>query len=127
MLFVAGRSAFSGSTAHREFFADVFAWRLMMLGAAAFGFLVTFIALYREIHGLKNVMLPLLAIVPAYLLLTSLNMWWAAKTTARLDYPLPPVTEEGVRRLRWIRALKACLGLAFGVIVALWYVHSVSK
>ena len=99
----------------------------MMLGAAAFGFLVTFIALDHEIHALKNVMLPLLAIVPAYLLLMSLNMWWAAKTTARLGYPIPPVTEDDVRRWRWMRALKAFLGLAFGVVVALWYVHSVSQ
>ena len=98
-----------------------------MLGAAAFGFLITFIALYHEIHGLKNVMMPLLAIVPSYLLLMSLNMWWAAKTTARLDYSLPPVTEQDMRRLRWLRVLKACLGLAFGIAIALWYVHSVSK
>ena len=127
MLFVAGRITVSRVHVHREFFADVFAWRLMMLGAAAFGFLVTFIALDHEIHALKNVMLPLLAIVPAYLLLVSLNMWWAAKTTAQLGYPFPSITEASVRRLRWMRVLKACLGLAFGVVVALWYVQSVSK
>jgi predicted outer membrane lipoprotein len=127
MHLVADRSVVARPTAHRELFADAFAWRLTMLGAAAFGFLVTFIALDHEIHTLTNVMLPLLAIVPAYLLLMSLNMWWAARTTAQFGQTRLQVVAENPARLRGIRVLTTCCGLAFGIIVALWYVHSVSK
>jgi predicted outer membrane lipoprotein len=98
-----------------------------MLAAAAFGFLVTFIALDHQIRAITNVMLPLLAIVPVYLLLMSLNMWWAARTTAQLGRTTLPVAAENPTRLRGIRVLATCCGLAFGIIVAFWYVHSVSK
>ncbi len=117
----------SASTEHRDHLPETFVWRFTILGAAALGFLVTFILLDHQIHAFKDVILPLLVILPAYLCLTSLNMWWAAKTTARLGQMASPVTAQSARRLRAGRAVTACCGLAFGVLVALWYVHSVSR
>lgn len=98
-----------------------------MLGAAAFGFLVTFLLLDNEIHAPKNVMLPLLGILPAYLFLASLNTWWAARTAEKIGSPAWATDPKTDRNRRLHSIYKACFGLVFGVIAALWYVHSVSK
>ena len=126
MLHVADRSVTSERTAHRDLFAETMVWRLAMLGAAALGFLVTFLLLDHEIPAFRDVVLPLLAILPAYLVLTSLNMWWAAKTASKLGLIERCLSPHDAQRLRRGRILKACCGLAFGVAAALWYVHSVS-
>jgi hypothetical protein len=123
---VDNRSAAARPTTYRNLFTETFVWRLTVLGAATFGFLVTFMLLYHEIRALYNVILPLLAILAAYLFLMSLNMWWAAMATAKLGQKAGPLTAEGVRRLRTTRVVQACCGLVFGVLAALWYVHSVS-
>ena len=112
---------------YRGTFADAFVSRLTILGAAALGFLVTFILLDHEIRSFKDVVLPLLVILPAYLLLTSLNMWWAARATAELGRRASTLSEEGARRSRIADVVKACCGLALGVVVALVYVHGVSR
>ncbi len=112
---------------YRDRFADAFVARVTILGAAALGFLVTFILLDHEIRAFKDVVLPLLVILPAYLLLTSLNMWWAAQATAELGRPASALSDEGARRSRAADVVKACCGLALGIIVALLYVHGVSR
>jgi hypothetical protein len=112
---------------YRDRYADAFVARVTILGAAALGFLVTFVLLDHEIRAFKDVVLPLLIILPAYLMLTSLNMWWATKTTAELGRPGSTLSDEGVRRSRAADVIKACCGLALGVIVALWYIHGVSR
>src|SRR5689334_1848763 len=114
MLIVADRSAASGPPAYRDLFAENFAWRLTMLGAAALGFLVTFLLLDHEIHLLENVMLPLLAILTAYLFLSSLNTWYAAKTTVKLGDRVPHVSAGAARHLRTVRALQSVAGFALG-------------
>ena len=103
----------------RENLADLFITRLTVLGAAALGFLVTFLLLDHEIHGLKNVMLPLLSIVPAYLFLASLNTWWAARAAAKSGLPAWPADPKADRTSGVGRFYTTGLGLAFGVIAAL--------
>jgi hypothetical protein len=98
-----------------------------MLGAAALGFLVTFLLLDHEIHSLWNVMLPLLGILPAYLFLASLNTWWAARAAAKSGLPAWPADPTMDRTNGVRRVYTTGLGLALGVIAALWYVHSVTR
>jgi predicted outer membrane lipoprotein len=124
---VADRSVASTPTSNREIRADLFITRLTVLGAAAFGFLVTFLLLDHEIHAPKNVMLPLLSIGPAYLFLASLNTWWAARTAAKISPPTWAADAPPDRHRNVQRAYTTCCGLAFGVIAALWYIHSVSR
>ncbi|HEV2038269.1 MAG TPA: hypothetical protein VGQ96_06665, partial [Candidatus Eremiobacteraceae bacterium] len=112
---------------YRDVFTDTFVWRLTLLGVTALGFLATYLLLDHEIHALKNVVLPLLIILPLYLVLTSLNLWWAAQATAKLGQSAAPVVAHSELRLRMTRVLKVCIGLAFGVLAALWYIHSVSQ
>jgi hypothetical protein len=124
---VADRSLASPLSSRREKLADLFITRLTVLGAAALGFLVTFLLLDHEIHGLKNVMLPLLGILPAYLLLATLNTWWAARTAADIGLPAWPADPKADRNNNVSRIYTTGFGLAFGVIAALWYVHSVTR
>lgn len=125
ILCVADRSVASQS--QRQNLADLFITRLTVLGAAALGFLVTFLLLDHEIHGLKNVMLPLLGIVPAYLFLVSLNTWWAARAAAKSGLLAWPADPKVDRTGAVGRVYTTGLGLAFGIIAALWYVHSVTR
>ena len=98
----------------------------MILGASALGFIVTFLILGSKIMSLTNAMLPLLAFVIIYLLLISLNMLWVARTVSRLGQPAKAI-ERGTTARRVRRLLLTVGGLAFGVLAAIWYVHSVSK
>ncbi len=100
---------------------------MTLLGVTALGFLATYLLLDHEIHALKNVVLPLLIILPLYVMLTSLNMWWAAKATVNLGQSAAPVAAHSELRLRMTRLLKVCVGLGFGILAALWYIHSVSQ
>jgi hypothetical protein len=127
MPFVADRSLTSGRSAYRDVLADRLLWRLTVVGAAALGFLATFLLLDHEIRLLKNVILPLLALLPVYLILMSVNTWWAAKVMAKQGLTPRPRAPRGSYRFRVERLLTAGCGLAFGVLAALWYVHSVSK
>jgi len=88
--------------------------------------LATFIAIDHEIRAFKDVVLPLLAILPIYLVLTSVNTWWAAQHMARFGLQ-HGATQSGQRTFGLERTISACCGLAFGIAMALWYVRSVSK
>ena len=124
---VADVSAPTGRTVKRDHLTEKLAWRLSVLGAATLGFLITFIALDHEIHSFKNVVLPLLAILPVYLVLMSITTWWAARSMA--GFHRVPRAEAGMdqSRVRMWRVLRSCCGLAFGVLAAWWYVHWVSQ
>jgi hypothetical protein len=127
MPFVADRSVTSGgSGAYRDVRGDRLLWRLTVVGTAALGFLATFLLLDHEIRLLKNVILPLIALLPVYLILMSVNTWWAAQTMAKQGLTPRPRAPRGYQ-FRVERLLTAGCGLAFGVLAALWYVHSVSK
>ena len=127
MPFVADPIVASGRSSYRDVLGDRLLWRLTVVGAAALGFVATFLLLDHEIRLLKNVILPLLALLPAYLILMSVNTWWAAQTMAKQGLtPRPRIQRAGLR-FRMERLLTAGCGLAFGVLTALWYVHSVSK
>ena len=117
----------SGPSAYRDVLGDRLLWRLTIVGTAALGFLATFLLLDHEIRLLKNVMLPLLALLPVYLVLMSVNTWWAAKTMAKQGLTTRPRTPWARQKFRVERLLTACCGLVFGVLTALWYVHSVSR
>jgi ABC-type branched-subunit amino acid transport system permease subunit len=127
MPLVADVSAPIRRTSQHDLQSERLAWRFSVLGAAALGFLITFTTLDHEIRSLKDVYLPLLALLPAYLVLISINTWWAARTTAHLRRtPRVDVGKDHARIRMW-RVLRSCGGLAFGVLAALWYVHSVSR
>jgi small-conductance mechanosensitive channel len=113
----------SRSTAARDFLASWFGGRLIIVGTAALGFIATFVVIRNQIASIKDAMLPLLAFVPAYLLLIFLNMLWSASAVSRFDRPRPSSPLK--RRLRV--GLMSAAGLALGVLAALWYVHSVAK
>lgn len=98
----------------------------MIVGVSALGFIVTFLILGSKIVSLTNAMLPLLAFVIIYLLLISFNMLWVARTVSRLGQPAKAI-ERGTAARRIRRLLMAVGGLVFGVLAAVWYVHSVSK
>jgi len=115
MPFVADPIVASGRSSYRDVLGDRLLWRLTVVGAAALGFVATFLLLDHEIRLLKNV------------ILMSVNTWWAAQTMAKQGLtPRPRIQRAGLR-FRIERLLTAGCGLAFGVLTALWYVHSVSK
>ena len=127
MPFVADRMMAQARGSYRNVLGDRLLWRLTIVGAAALGFLVTFLLLDHEIRLLKNVIFPLLALLPAYLILMSVNTWWAAQTMAKQGLTLRQRTPRQSLRIRLERLQTACRGLAVGVLKALWYVHTVSK
>lgn len=96
-----------------------------MLGAAALGFVVTFLILAHEIHSLEKTVLPLLVIVPSYLLLMSLNTWWAAKVMLQVGPPTWSTPALRARARTANVAWRTLIGITFGALAALWYVHSV--
>lgn len=106
--------------------ASWFGGRLLIVGAAALGFIVTFVILGPKIVLLKNVMLPLLAFVPVYLLLIVLNMMWVASTVSRIGHSGAAVARSSVAR-QLLRLWPSVCGLALGALAAALYVHSVSK
>lgn len=111
----------------RDVVGDRMLWRLTVVGTAALGFLATFLLLDHEIRLLKNVIIPLLALLPVYLILMSVNTWWAAKVMAKQGLTARPKAPRGSYRFRVERVLTAGCGLVFGILAALWYVNSVSK
>ncbi len=117
----------SSPLSSREIFTEWFAGRLLILGAAALGFIATFMVLGHQIASLKSVLLPLVIFLPVYLVLISLNMVWVVKTVARFGTPAWAQRRGFDRRGRMLRILATLFGLAFGVIAALVYVHAVSK
>jgi hypothetical protein len=121
---VAGRTP-SSSLSSRNVFADAFAARLIVLGAAALGFLVTFLMFDHEIHSVTNVVFPLLFIVPSYLLLMSLNTWWAAKLALQVEPPSWSTKELRARTRSAALVWRMVIGMVFGGLAALVYVHSV--
>jgi hypothetical protein len=125
MLSVAGRTFSSSSLSSRNIFADAFAARLIMLGAAALGFLVTFLIFGHEIHGLRNVVLPLLFIVPSYLLLMSLNTWWGARLALQIGPRTFSCEAERARTHSVNFFWPTLVAIAFGTVAALVYIHCV--
>ena len=102
----------------RDVVGDRMLWRLTVVGTAALGFLATFLLLDHEIRLLKNVIIPLLALLPVYLILMSVNTWWAAQTMAKQGLTRRQRTPRQNLRFRLERLLTACCGLAFGVLTA---------
>lgn len=124
MLDVSDQSVPSRPVSTRDILGGWFAGRLAIVGTAALGFIVTFMLLGREIGSLKNVIIPLLVFLPAYLVLVSLNMVWVARSVARAGVS----SWQHASALRPTRfPLISLAGLAFGVLAAIWYVHAVAK
>jgi hypothetical protein len=121
---VAERSVRSRSAAARDILASWFAGRLIIVGTAALGFIATFVIIRNQIASLKDALLPLLAFVPVYLFLIFLNMVWSARVVSRFGHPAIR-SSATMRRIRV--GVMAVVGLAFGVLAALWYVHTVAK
>jgi hypothetical protein len=121
---VAERSVRSRSAAARDILAGWFAGRLIIVGTAALGFIATFVIIRNQIASLKDALLPLLAFVPVYLFLIFLNMVWSARVVSRFGRPAIR-SSATMRRIRV--SVMAIVGLAFGVLAALWYVHTVAK
>lgn len=126
MFDMAERSVTSQPASTRDMLASWFAGRLMILGTAGLGFIVTFLLLVHEIASLKNALLPLLVFLPVYLLLLSLTMVWMARTVSRIGQP-PVHRTHNVSAQRAQRVFMALCGLAFGAIAALAYIHTVAK
>ena len=112
------------SQAARDILASWFGGRLIIVGTAALGFIATFVVIRNQIASFKDALLPLFAFVPAYLFLIVLNMVWSARAVSRFDRP-PRASSHWKRRIRV--GLLSIAGLAFGVLAALWYVHTVAK
>jgi hypothetical protein len=124
MLDVSDQSVPARPVSTRDVLSGWLAGRLAIVGTAALGFIVTFLLLGREIGSLKNVILPLLVFLPAYLVLVSLNMVWVARSAARAG--TSSWTSTGA--LRGVRfPVLALAGLGFGILAAIWYVHGVAK
>ena len=102
---------------------DMLVLRLTVLGAAALGFLITFMLLDHEIHRFQSVILPLLAILPAYVILMSLNTWWTARSMAKQGLRLHSSSTNDNYKFRMQNIVQGCGGFAFGALAALWYVH----
>ncbi len=126
MLDVAERSVTSQLVSTRDVLASWFAGRLMILGSAGLGFIVTFLLLVHEIASVKNALLPLLVFLPVYLLLLSLTMVWTARSVWRIGQP-PKVSVHEVSTQRVQRIVMVLCSLAFGVVAALAYIHTVAK
>lgn len=127
MPFVADRTAISSPSTYRDVLGDRLLWRLTVVGTAALGFIATFVLLDHEIRLLKNVIIPLLALLPVYLILMSVSTWWAAKVMAKQGLAQRPKALRHGYRFRIERVVTAGSGFLFGVLAALWYVHSVSR
>ncbi len=126
MLDVAERSITSQPVSARDVLASWFAGRLMILGSAGLGFIVTFLLLVHEIASLKNALVPLLVFLPVYLLLLSLTMVWTARSVWRIGQPLKvPIQQVSAHRVQ--RIVMALCSLAFGAVAALAYIHTVAK
>jgi hypothetical protein len=124
--YVSEQSVTSQPAVRQDFLASWFGGRLVVLGTASLGFIATFSVIRNEIASLKDALLALLVFVPAYLFLISLNMVWVARSISRLGLPTwRRPSNANARRVRML--VMAVIGLAFGIVAALWYVHTVAK